>query len=197
MTTANAVLTNGVVTRHQFLTGIASITLGSGGSGYTSQAPPLVAIAPPTGTNPVQATAVAVMSPSGVVTGFSITNPGSGYITVPSVQISSINNNMTASATANIEVSIGAGQLLSAVTIAPPTSQATATSSLSASGGVSGITVVGTGAGYTSSAGGDSGRAPRRRRHGDGGGHDLRARGRVQRIRAQFDRADFRRLELR
>ena len=67
-------------------TGVGSISLSSGGSGYSNVNPPQVTIgAPPSGGT--QAAATAVVSTGGVVTAITITNPGSGYLTAPMVTI--------------------------------------------------------------------------------------------------------------
>jgi hypothetical protein len=60
---------------------LAAISLGDGGSGYTTA--PSVAI---TGGGGTGATATAVIA-GGEVTGFNITNPGSGYTTPPTIAL--------------------------------------------------------------------------------------------------------------
>jgi hypothetical protein len=61
--------------------GVTAITVsGSGGFGYTT-APEVIIAAPASGS---QATATATVA-NGSVTGFTVTNPGSGYLKVPSV----------------------------------------------------------------------------------------------------------------
>ena len=76
--TATAVLTNGVVTQ-------IMVNAGVGNAGYTSA--PLVSIAPPVST----AVATAQIGPDGsgnlTVTGFTITNGGSGYLSPPVVTL--------------------------------------------------------------------------------------------------------------
>ena len=64
---------------------VASITLGSGGTGYTSA--PNVTIGAPNQTGGVQATATAALT-SNVVTSITLTNRGTGYTSVPNVTIS-------------------------------------------------------------------------------------------------------------
>jgi hypothetical protein len=84
------VITGGTITGGT-LTGI---TLASGGSGYTTAptvyiAPPMPAgtvYPPPVGTL-TQATATASINASGTVTGFTITNPGAGYTTIPLITL--------------------------------------------------------------------------------------------------------------
>lgn len=61
---------------------LAAISLGAGGSGYTTA--PTVAI---TGGGGTGATATATIS-GGAVTGFTITNPGSGYTSTPTIALS-------------------------------------------------------------------------------------------------------------
>lgn len=64
--------------------GIVSVTLTSGGSGYVA---PVVTIGPPTGVLPGStATAMATVS-GGVITDITVTSPGAGYFTAPSVTI--------------------------------------------------------------------------------------------------------------
>ncbi|GAN72110.1 hypothetical protein ASY01nite_13960 [Acetobacter syzygii] len=60
---------------------VASITVGAGGTAYTSA--PLVTLVGGGGTG---ATATATVA-SGAVTGFTVTNPGTGYTTAPTVMI--------------------------------------------------------------------------------------------------------------
>ena len=88
LATGIATVTGGVVTAITD-TGVKSIAgTTTGGTGVLSLNPPLVTIAPPTGTtNPVQATAIATVNASGVVTGIIVTNPGNGYVAIPTVSI--------------------------------------------------------------------------------------------------------------
>lgn len=64
--------------------GVGSVTVGAGGTGYTT-APTVAFGAPPAGG--VQATGTAIIN-AGAVTGVTITNPGEGYITAPTVTFS-------------------------------------------------------------------------------------------------------------
>src|SRR5262249_8242443 len=48
------------------VTGVISIAVGSGGSGYSPSSPPVITISAPTGANPVQATATAVVTGNAV-----------------------------------------------------------------------------------------------------------------------------------
>jgi hypothetical protein len=64
---------------------VASVTIGSGGSGYATLPTATFSAAPAGG---VTATGVVVKNGSNVVTGVTITNPGRGYITAPTVTIS-------------------------------------------------------------------------------------------------------------
>ena len=120
--TATAILTNGVVTGFT-LSGIASIAVANGGSGYSSLSPPTVTIDAPTGANPVQARAFAIVNSSGVVTSIVINNAGSGYITVPNITIDAPSVGgvpATATATATID-SAGLGYTsVPTVVIDPP-----------------------------------------------------------------------------
>ncbi|QJE95363.1 LamG-like jellyroll fold domain-containing protein [Luteolibacter luteus] len=66
--------------------GVATIPVTNGGSGYT--APPIIRISSdPINATGTGATAVAVINASGTVTGITITNPGSGYTQVPTVTV--------------------------------------------------------------------------------------------------------------
>lgn len=65
---------------------VGTITITSGGSGYS--AAPTVTISAPNQTGGVQATATATIT-SGVVTAITITEPGTGYTSAPSVTFSS------------------------------------------------------------------------------------------------------------
>ena len=65
-------------------TSIAFIRVVNGGSGYTSA--PNIVIDPPTGGNPIQATASATVS-NGIVTTVNPINVGSGYVEVPTIAI--------------------------------------------------------------------------------------------------------------
>ena len=62
---------------------------------YTNQnyyyTPTVVSISAPTGPNPIQATAIPIMSGQ-ILTGVTITNPGSGYITIPTATVAGIYN---------------------------------------------------------------------------------------------------------
>ena len=78
-------------------TGVGSINVTSGGIGYSSTSPPVVTIsAPPSGGT--QATANAVVNPSGVLTGITVTSAGSGYTTAPTVTLPGFNYTITAAA---------------------------------------------------------------------------------------------------
>lgn len=63
--------------------GAISLTLGTGGSGYTL--PPIVLISAPPSPG-VQATAIATIS-GGIVTSFTVVNAGAGYTTAPTVTL--------------------------------------------------------------------------------------------------------------
>jgi hypothetical protein len=65
---------------------VASITIISGGSGYTS-APTVTISAPPNTIDAVQATTGAITITAGAVTVIPVGNPGRGYISVPTVTI--------------------------------------------------------------------------------------------------------------
>lgn len=64
---------------------LAEISGGLGGSGYTNG--DSVTISAPTGTNGVQAVATVLADGAGAITGFTIVNPGAGYITAPTLSV--------------------------------------------------------------------------------------------------------------
>ena len=105
------------------------LTLGSGGSGYDPLNPPQVMLsAPPAGG--VQAMATAVVNSLGAVTRFTITNPGSGYLTAPTAMIAAPRAAHTAMA-AVLLTSAGLGYTSPpTITIAPPQITATAQATL-------------------------------------------------------------------
>ena len=77
------------------------ITLTNGGSGYSNNITgnTIVTISAPTGKNAVQATAAANVV-NGVIDYIYITNPGSGYITTPTISIADANTTPGTNATA-------------------------------------------------------------------------------------------------
>ncbi len=83
----------------------ANVISTTGGAGYSSASPPAVTFsASPTG---VTATGTAIVNASGVVTGITITNPGTGYVAVPTVTIAA--GATTATATAYLGVATTPG----------------------------------------------------------------------------------------
>ena len=67
--------------------GVDTITITDGGSGYNPLIPPVIVFSsPPDGG--IAPTGEAVVNASGIVTGITILNPGSGYTTPPTVAIS-------------------------------------------------------------------------------------------------------------
>lgn len=64
---------------------LSEITGGLGGTGYVNDDP--VVIDAPTGVGGVQATATLQVDGGGAITGFTITNPGRGYLTPPSITL--------------------------------------------------------------------------------------------------------------
>jgi len=77
--------------------GVTAIQVGSsGGTGYSSA--PTVTIAAPSIAGGIQATATATVA-SGVVTSYTVTNPGSGYTTVPAVTVTGAGSGATPVAT--------------------------------------------------------------------------------------------------
>ncbi len=97
---------------------VASITVKSGGSGYSRSSPPTVTIAGPGGTAALDsaATAVAQVSSSGSVTNIVVTSGGSGYPVV--------GGGANGNTAGTLYATSGFGP---PVTIAPPTSGTTAT----------------------------------------------------------------------
>ena len=71
------------------------------GSGYLTA--PLVTIGPPTVSGGTQATAIAVLT-GGSVTSYIITNPGTGYTSVPSISVAPPPTGVTATATLTVGV---------------------------------------------------------------------------------------------
>jgi hypothetical protein len=79
---------------------VGKITVGSGGTGYTSS--PIITISPPDTTWGVSATAVAEIS-NGSVIGFELISNGRGYTSLPTITIASPNVGIN-SATATVEL---------------------------------------------------------------------------------------------
>ena len=149
--------------------GVGAVVLlpGQGGSGYDPTNPPVVTIAPPL-SGGRQATVIPIVNAGGVIAGFTITDPGTGYTTVPTVTISPPQSPTKAVATASVlaDGTIGtvtvnqAGfgyypppALAPTVTIAPPPAgsggtRAEAQAVVNLSGVVTGITITYGGSGY-------------------------------------------------
>lgn len=69
-------------------TSVASVTVVNGGTGYSTLIPPTITFS---GGNAItQATGVATVNSSGVIVGVSITSPGSGYTSTPTVTVDSV-----------------------------------------------------------------------------------------------------------
>ena len=117
--TAAAVLTNGQVTGVT-LTGVLSIAVNGGGSGYSRLSPPAVTFTDATGDAGSGAAATAVVNASGVVTGVTVTNAGSGYTKAPTITIAPPAIGTQASATATITTAGSGYTSVPTVTIAPP-----------------------------------------------------------------------------
>lgn len=83
---------------------IASISVANGGSGYT-QSTTIVTLSAPDLSSGTQATATATVDNTGVITGFVITNAGSGYNLAPGVTISDGGGGVGAVGTAVLEES--------------------------------------------------------------------------------------------
>jgi autotransporter-associated beta strand protein len=82
---------------------VGTISLASGGSGYTA---PTVTISGGGGSG---ATATAEIDPSGVITGITITNAGTGYTSVPTITISDQTGGTGAGATASADLALTGG----------------------------------------------------------------------------------------
>jgi len=156
---------------------IAFIPMTSGGTGYT-QGSTTVVIPAPAGVGGIQATATAVVDGAGAIVQVIVTNPGSGYLTVPTVTITGTNTTPAVvgtvqlidgspgiQATATVTVIQGALASISgglggsgytngaSVTIGAPTGsdpvQATATLQVT-TGAITGFTITNPGRGYVS-----------------------------------------------
>ncbi len=101
-------ITNGTITNSSTGT-VDHITIGSGGSGYTSAPPVTISSGGGSG-----ATATATVS-GGAVTAITITNPGSGYTSAPTVSFGGPGSGATAAAT------LGTGIIYTAGTTSPIT----------------------------------------------------------------------------
>ena len=91
-------------TGHAVISGkgsIASITVSTGGAGYT-QATTTVTITAPDLTGGTQATATVTVSAGGVIVGFVMTEPGSGYSIAPGIIISDTGGGAGAVGTATL-----------------------------------------------------------------------------------------------
>ena len=75
-----------IMTGTSTISGITSVSITTGGTGYTvSQTTLAVTFSAPNTSGGVTATGYASTNSSGVITGFVITNPGSGYTSTPSI----------------------------------------------------------------------------------------------------------------
>ena len=132
--------------------GVAAVTIGTGGAGYSSTSPPNVGISPSDG-NGSGATAVAVVNAStGAVTAIIVTNPGSGYDAAPVITIDPPPlgvSGVQATATATIDTG-GSGYVNTPnVTLVGGGGTFTSATATLVGGVVTAITVVGA-TGYTS-----------------------------------------------
>lgn len=139
---------------------VERINVTNGGSGYIAATPPLVEIVG----NGTGATATATVGSNGRVTGVTVTNPGSGYTTISSVNFLSgagatASSGLQANGTVTTIVitNSGSGYLTApAVTIPPPGgagTQATGTANIDAAGRVTSITITNPGSGYVANPG--------------------------------------------
>ena len=142
---------------------VSAIEVTNPGAWYSSTNPPVVTIAPPTGTGATaatSATATATLT-GGAVSAISLTNVGNGYATAPLVAISAPPPSAGATGTASVSagtvsaITVGAGgsgyQTAPTVTLSPPSPAIAATGTASvnaATGAVSAISVNGNNFGY-------------------------------------------------
>lgn len=148
--------TNASATAQYSGQGVQSFTILNGGANYTGN--PAVTFSAPDMPNGTRAQGIATIDAnSGMVTGFTITNPGSGYLFAPSVSISS-GSGATASASYS-------GRGLTGITVLNPGDDYTSAPRVRISGGggsgaaataivsnrkVVGFTITNPGSGYTS-----------------------------------------------
>jgi hypothetical protein len=134
-------------------TTVASITVGTGGTGYTTATVTLSAPYP----SGVQATATATIT-AGAITGFTITNAGSGYTNVPTVTITGDGAGATGTAVltgtsiASFVITNPGYGYVTAPTISfsgGGGASAAATATIPASGIIGDVRMVITGSGYT------------------------------------------------
>lgn len=135
---------------------------GFNGAGYDPSNPPLVTIGAPNGVAGRQATATAIVSSGGSILGFTITDNGAGYTSVPLVTIpppypvaATAIATLLAGTITGVTVTGGGFGYRSPpeVTIDPPPlggTTATATATLGPGGVVTAITMTSFGSGYTS-----------------------------------------------
>jgi hypothetical protein len=127
--------------------GVKSINVTNGGSGYNPKAPPIVSI---TGGGGSGASAIAVVSDAGVVTGVTIVNAGSGYTSPPTVSFSGGGSGATA--TASVGTLIYLSQLSSGGGSGTYTFAAPQALPFANSDGVKSILVTNQGSGYNPDA---------------------------------------------
>lgn len=72
---------------NQALYKVTGITVVSGGSGYNSATPPTIVFSDPAGSTAVAAVAGAAVISAGVIVSVPVVNPGSGYLSAPTVTI--------------------------------------------------------------------------------------------------------------
>lgn len=146
---------------------LTTISVSNGGAGYSPASPPVVTLtgggAGAAGTPPaVPATAVATVSAAGVVTGITITTPGSGYAVAPTVTIAAPSVGTGASASAALSatgtvasLTLGAGgtgyTVVPAVSIQAPAASvpAAATAAVPVAGGGITLTTTSVGTNYS------------------------------------------------
>ncbi len=155
--TATAAVSGGVIT---------GITMTNTGLGYSIANPPACTVPAPTAS--VQATATATLGTGanyGQVTGFTVTNGGSGYATAPTVTVGPPPALTQATVTAALGTGANAGKVTTytitnpgwgyiatpIITVAPPytPTTATATAIVEADGTIGGFTITNPGAGYS------------------------------------------------
>jgi uncharacterized repeat protein (TIGR01451 family) len=127
-------INNGSVITNSSTTTVNSVTIGSGGSGYTSGATVVIS-----GGGGSGATATATVT-AGVVTAITITNPGSGYTSTPAVTVSPVGAGSGATGAAVLGTGIiyaaGSSSATISLTITEGTCSVSTTQSVTISGPV-------------------------------------------------------------
>jgi hypothetical protein len=100
--------------------GVASVTINTPGTGYTTA--PTVTFSAPQNAGGITATGTATIT-GGVVTAVTITNPGTGYTAAPTVTFSAPTSGTTATGTANLGVNTSSDLTMTGVVVSGNTAQ--------------------------------------------------------------------------